>query len=129
MQSPWLGPYLVEDSHGVVYKITHTKKIEWVHHDHLKLCEDAELPLWLHCKCHAILDLDATITYDDQEDDNNLAEPEPDVLADGGNKDDEVDIEPDIGSDLAQAKDGPSDPENEVPDEAVDPVQIVGPID
>ena len=46
LQSPWLGPYLVEDSHGVVYKITHKKKIEWVHHDHLKLCKDAELPLW-----------------------------------------------------------------------------------
>ena len=70
-----------------------------------------------------------TIAYDDQEDDNNLAEPEPDVLADGGNEDDEVDIEPDIDSDLAQAEDGPSDPENEVPDEAVDLVQTVGPFD
>ena len=129
LQSPWLGPYLVEDNHGVVYKITQKKKIEWVHHDCLKLCEDAELPLWLRQKHHAMLDLDATIAYDDQEDDNNLAEPESNVLADGGNEDDGVDIEPDIDSDLAQPEDGTSDPENEVPDEAVDPVQIVSPID
>ena len=61
LQSPWLGPYLVEDNHGVVYKITHKKKIEWVHHDRLKLCEDAELPLWLRRKHHMILDLDATM--------------------------------------------------------------------
>ena len=76
MQSPWLGPYLIEDSHGTIYKIRSQKKSEWVHHDRLKLCEDAELPLWLCRKHHLVLDLDETIAYDDDEDDNNLPEPE-----------------------------------------------------
>ena len=76
LQSPWLGPYLIEDSHGTIYKIRSQKKSEWVHHDRLKLCEDAELPLWLRRKRHLVLDLDETIAYDDDEDDSNLPEPE-----------------------------------------------------
>ena len=63
-------------SHGTIYKIRSQKKSEWIHHDRLKLYEDAELPLWLRRKCHLVLDLDETIAYDDDEDDNNLLEPE-----------------------------------------------------
>ena len=76
LQSPWLGPYLIEDSHGTIYKIRSQKKSEWIHHDRLKLCENAELPLWLCCKHHLVFDLDETIAYDDDEDDNNLPEPD-----------------------------------------------------
>ena len=36
------------------------------------MCEDAQLPLWLHRKHHIVLDLDETIAYDDDEDENNL---------------------------------------------------------
>ena len=39
----------------------------------MEICEDAELPLWLHQKCHIALDLDETIAYGD-EDENNLTE-------------------------------------------------------
>ena len=76
LQSPWLGPYLIEDSHGTIYKIRSQKKSEWIHHDRLKLCEDAELPPWLRRKRHLVLDLDETIAYDDDEDDNNIPEQE-----------------------------------------------------
>ena len=35
------------------------------------MCEDAQLPLWLHHKHHIALDLDETIAYDDEEEDEN----------------------------------------------------------
>ena len=41
LQSPWLGPYLVEAVQGTIYKIRSQKKSEWIHHDRLKMCEDA----------------------------------------------------------------------------------------
>ena len=52
---------------------------------------NAELPLWLHRKRHTLLDLDATIAYDDQEDANNLGEPEPVLTQD--KKDEVVDAQ------------------------------------
>ena len=66
-----MGPYLVEAVQGNIYKIRSQKKSEWICHDRLKMCEDAQLPLWLHCKHHIALDLDETIAYND-EDENNL---------------------------------------------------------
>ena len=48
LQSPWLGPYRVETVQGNIYKIRSQKKSKWIHHDRLKMCEDAQLPLWLH---------------------------------------------------------------------------------
>ena len=71
LQSPWLGPYLVEAVQGI-FKIRSQKKSEWIHHDRLKMCEDAQLPLWLHHEHHIALDLDETIAYDDDQDENNL---------------------------------------------------------
>ena len=72
LQSLWLGPYLVEAVQGTIYKIRSQKKSEWIHHDRLKMCEDAQLPLWLCHKHHIALDLDQTIAYDEEEDENNL---------------------------------------------------------
>ena len=40
------------------------------------MCEDAQLPLWLHHKHHIALDLDETIAYNDDEDENNLPDEE-----------------------------------------------------
>ena len=69
----WLGPYLVEAVQSNIYKIRLQKKSEWIHHDRLKMCKDAQLSLWLHHKHHIALDLDKTIAYDDEEkDENNL---------------------------------------------------------
>ena len=113
LRSPWLGPYLIEDNHGVVYKIRSQKKSEWVHHDRLKLCEDAELPLWLRRKRHIALDLDETIAYDDDEDGNNLVDPAPDPMDGDGDKDNEPPVNipkddnviPDLAEELDVAHD------------------------
>ena len=40
------------------------------------MCEDAQLPMWLHCKHHIALDIDETIAYDDDENENNLPDEE-----------------------------------------------------
>ena len=47
LTSPWLGPYLVEEVYGSLCKVRSRKKAEWIHHDRLKMCTDANLPLWL----------------------------------------------------------------------------------
>ena len=86
LQSLWLGPYFVQAVEGTIYKIRSQKKSEWIHHDRLKMCEDAQLLLWLHHKCQIALDLDETIAYDDEEDENNLPDEEDmeDVVHDQG---------------------------------------------
>ena len=38
-----------------------------VHHDQLKSCEDHVVPMWLCQLRHKIVDLDATIAYDEAE--------------------------------------------------------------
>ena len=51
------------------------------------------------------------------------------MLACDGDREDELDIEPGIDSDLAQADGGPSEPGDDIADEAVDLVQVDVPLD
>ena len=51
----------------VLFRVKDRKKEYVLHHDHLKWCEDCQIPLCLCKLCHSLLDLDTTIAYDEAE--------------------------------------------------------------
>ena len=46
-----------------------------MHHNHLKLCEDQLVPIWLHQLRHKIVGLDITTAYDEAEQELNVESP------------------------------------------------------
>ena len=64
----WVGPLVVTDVlNPILFRVKDCKKEYVLHHNHLKLCEDCHIPLWLHKPHHSLLDLDTTIAYDEAE--------------------------------------------------------------
>ena len=72
----WLGPLVVIDVLSpVLYKVRDRRKEHVLHHDKLKLCEDRCIPLWLRKLRNEAADLDATIAYDEAEQEGEAAVP------------------------------------------------------
>lgn len=67
LSSPWVGPFIVVDTHPPVYTLQSKRKTFTVHHDLLKPCKSKTLPIWLRQRQNNILDLDETIAYDQEE--------------------------------------------------------------
>ena len=64
----WVGPLVVIDVlNPVLFRVKDCKKEYVLHHNHLKVCEDCHIPLWLRKLCYSLLDLDTTIAYDEAE--------------------------------------------------------------
>ena len=64
----WVGPLVVTQVISPVLYCVRDRCCEHVlHHDQLKLCEDHVVPMWLCQLRHKIVDLDATIAYDEAE--------------------------------------------------------------
>ena len=64
----WIGPLVVTQVISpVLYHVRDRCHEHVLHHDQLKLCEDHVVPMWLHQLRHKIVDLDATIAYDEAE--------------------------------------------------------------
>jgi hypothetical protein len=62
------GPFLImERINPVLHRMQFRRKDKVIHHDRLKLCRDAQIPMWLRRKRHELLDLDVTIAYDEEE--------------------------------------------------------------
>ena len=73
------------------------------------MCEDAQLPLWLRHTCNIALDLDKTIAYDDDEDENNLPDednyPDEEDMEDVVHDQETVEINADNIDNTNQAQD------------------------
>ena len=52
---PRIGPYLVIGARTPVYALQGKRKLQFVHHDRLKPCNDSSYPLWLQRKKHVFL--------------------------------------------------------------------------
>ncbi len=71
LRPPWAGPFIVLTARSPLYTIQGKKKSQLVHHDRLKPCHDADLPLWLRRKRHVILD-PVVVTGDDLDGEEDL---------------------------------------------------------
>ena len=60
----WIGPFLVIKARPPIFTIQGQKLRQALHHDHLKLCVDSEIPRWAHRKRQDLMDLDATLPYE-----------------------------------------------------------------
>ena len=68
LEPVWVGPVVVTQVISpVLYCVKDRCHEHVLHHDWLKLCEDHVVPIWLHQLRHKIVDLDATIAYDEAE--------------------------------------------------------------
>ena len=64
----WIGPLVVTQVISpVLYHVQDRHHEHVLHHDWLKLCEDCVVPMWLCQLRHKVVDLDATIAYDEAE--------------------------------------------------------------
>ena len=64
----WIGPLLVTQVLSpVLYKVKDRHREHVLHHDRLKLCEDHVVPMWFCQLRHRVVDLDATVAYDETE--------------------------------------------------------------
>jgi hypothetical protein len=71
----WLGPFLViKRISAVLYRIRGQKGVQVVHHDRIKCCRDRVVPFWLRRMRHSLLDLDSTLDYEDDSEENDLGE-------------------------------------------------------
>ena len=71
----WSGPYLViKVLSRVLYRIKGRRKEFVTHHDRLKICNDRYIPMWMRRMRHSFLDLDTTIAYDQDEQEESLLE-------------------------------------------------------
>lgn len=55
IRPPWIGPYLVVRARPPVYALQGRRKVQFVHHDRIKPCNDSSFPLWLQRKRHTLL--------------------------------------------------------------------------
>ena len=72
----WSGPHLITKKlSAVLYKIKGRRRECVAHHDRLKPCKDRFIPMWMRRMRHNVLDLDATIPYDqDEQEESFLAD-------------------------------------------------------
>ena len=64
----WIGPLVITEVISPVLYHVKDHRCEFVlHHDHLKLCQDQVIPMWVQQLCHKVIDLDTTIAYDEAE--------------------------------------------------------------
>ena len=74
----WIGPLVVINViNPVLFRVKDWKSEYVLHHDHLKLCEDRVIPLWLRRMRHNMLDLDTTIAYDEAEQEEEVPSSTP----------------------------------------------------
>ena len=77
----WKGPFVViKVISSVLFRIKGRKVENVVHHDGLKLCQDRVVPMWARRLRHRILDLDATLPYEEVEADEAGVGPLFDTL-------------------------------------------------
>ena len=57
---------------SVLFHIKGRKIESVVHHDMLKLCEDRVVPMWAKRVRHKILDLDETLPYEEDEEEDSV---------------------------------------------------------
>ena len=55
VRPPWTGPCLITRARAPIYEIQTRRKVQFVHHDRLKPCNDSSFPLWLQRKRHLLL--------------------------------------------------------------------------
>jgi hypothetical protein len=58
LRSPWMGPFLVVDSHFSLYKIRNQKGNSVIHHDRLKRCSDRDIPITMRRLRHHFFNQD-----------------------------------------------------------------------
>lgn len=76
LEPVYVGPLLVtEVISPVLYRVEGRKKSTVMHHDRLRICEDRFIPLWIRRRRHHLLALDATLHYDEEEQDNSAVDP------------------------------------------------------
>ena len=77
LRTVWLGPLVISEViNPVLYKVKDRKREYILHHDLLKGCDDRVIPLWLRQLRHDMLDLDATIAYDEAEQEQEPLPPD-----------------------------------------------------
>lgn len=82
IRPPWIGPYLVVRARPPVYALQGRRKVQFVHHDRIKPCNDSSFPLWLQRKRHTLLN---TRPMDDVEgQDKEPDRPGEDSFPNGG---------------------------------------------
>ncbi len=80
----YIGPFLVtEVLSPLLYRVEGRRKSQVLHHDRLRFCGDRFIPMWIRRKRHELLDLDATIAYDEDELEQSMQviAPQPDPVA------------------------------------------------
>ena len=75
----WIGPLVVtEVISPVLYHVKDRRCKFILHHDHLKLCQDQVIPMWVCQLHHKVIDLDTTIAYDEAEQEaSDIADESP----------------------------------------------------
>ena len=75
----WIGPLVVtEVISPVLYCVKDHHRKFILHHDHLKLCQDRVIPMWVQQLHHKVIDLDTTIAYDEAEQEaSDIADESP----------------------------------------------------
>ena len=62
----------------VLYRVKDHRREFVLHHDHLKLCQDRVIPMWVQQLHHKVIDLDTTIAYDEAEQEaSDIADESP----------------------------------------------------
>ncbi|MCG8048702.1 MAG: DDE-type integrase/transposase/recombinase, partial [Candidatus Thiodiazotropha endolucinida] len=82
LRPPWKGPYLVVRARPPVYALQGRRKVQFVHHDRIKVCCDSVFPLWLQRQRHELLNtLPMTAGENENEDPEESSQ---DRFPDGG---------------------------------------------
>ena len=78
LEPVYVGPLLVtEVISPVLYRVEGRKKSAVMHHDRLRVCEDRFIPLWIRRRRHHLLSLDATLHYDESEQNDSSIDARP----------------------------------------------------